>query len=124
MKLATVNPELNIDIERILSKDVSQARPNAKVYLMFKVKIVLNKRNQSSHFCFQILNLRGGNGAIFGFGPGINSSQPYQHGIFQGTLPTVQSTAPQYTSLPQASLGSSLLSYKIIIKSFFLSKNQ
>ncbi|XP_015885134.4 transcription factor bHLH74 isoform X2 [Ziziphus jujuba] len=76
MKLATVNPELNIDIERILSKD--------------------------------ILNSRGGNGAIFGFGPGINSSQPYQHGIFQGTLPTVPSTSPQYTSLPQTVLDNEL----------------
>lgn len=27
MKLATVNPELNIDIEQILSKDVSQDHP-------------------------------------------------------------------------------------------------
>ncbi|KAF3447477.1 hypothetical protein FNV43_RR12663 [Rhamnella rubrinervis] len=76
MKLATVNPELNIDLERILSKD--------------------------------ILNSRGGNGPIVGFGPGINSSQPYPHGMFQGTLPTIPSTAPQFTSLPQTVLDNEL----------------
>lgn len=32
MKLATVNPELNIDIERILSKDVSK-----KVQILLKI---------------------------------------------------------------------------------------
>lgn len=76
MKLATVNPEVNIDIERILSKD--------------------------------ILNSRSGGGAIFGFSPGMNSSHPYPHGIFQGTLPSMPSTAPQFPSLPQTVLDNEL----------------
>ncbi|PON65564.1 Basic helix-loop-helix transcription factor [Parasponia andersonii] len=79
MKLASVNPELNIDIERILSKDASQ-----------------------------ILNSRGGNGAIFGLGPGIGSSQHYPPGIFQGTMPSLPSTAPQFASLPQTVLENEL----------------
>ncbi|KAF3953951.1 hypothetical protein CMV_020647 [Castanea mollissima] len=69
MKLATVNPELNIDIEQILSKD--------------------------------IIHSRGGTGAILGFGPGMSSSHPYPHGIYQGTLPSIPSTTPKYPSLSQ-----------------------
>ncbi|XP_010109419.2 transcription factor bHLH74 [Morus notabilis] len=76
MKLATVNPELNIDIERLLSKD--------------------------------ILNSRGGNGALFGLGPGIGSSQHYPPGIFQGTMPSIPNTAPQFASLPQTVLDNEL----------------
>ncbi|KAL5558711.1 hypothetical protein UlMin_034922 [Ulmus minor] len=76
MKLATVNPELNINIDRILSKD--------------------------------ILNSRGGNGAIFGFGPGIGSSQPYPHGLFPGNLQAIPTSAPQFASLSQTVLDNEL----------------
>ncbi|KAL5844648.1 hypothetical protein ACOSQ4_010606 [Xanthoceras sorbifolium] len=69
MKLATVNPELNIDIERILSKD--------------------------------ILHSRSGGVPILGFSTGMNSSQPYPHGIFQGTMPSIPSTNPQFPPLSQ-----------------------
>ncbi|XP_030497119.2 transcription factor bHLH74 [Cannabis sativa] len=80
MKLATVNPELNIDIERLLSKDASQ-----------------------------ILNSRGSNAAIFGLGPGMgSSSQHYPHGIFQANLPSMPSSAQQFASLPQAVLDNEL----------------
>lgn len=79
MKLATVNPELNIDIERLLSKDASQ-----------------------------VLNSRGGNGALFGLGSGIGSSQHYPHGIFHGTMPSIPNAAPQFASLPQTVLDNEL----------------
>lgn len=69
MKLATVNPELNVDIEQILSKD--------------------------------IIHSRGATGAILGFGPGMSSTHPYPHGIYQGTLPSIPSTTPKFPSLPQ-----------------------
>jgi hypothetical protein len=71
MKLATVNPELNVDIEQILSKD--------------------------------IIHSRGATGAILGFGPGMSSTHPYPHGIYQGTLPSIPSTTPKFPSLPQVS---------------------
>ncbi|KAK3231182.1 hypothetical protein Dsin_003063 [Dipteronia sinensis] len=69
MKLATVNPELNIDLERILSKD--------------------------------ILHSRSGGLPILGFSPGMNSSQPYPHGLFPGTMPSIPSTNPQFPPLSQ-----------------------
>ncbi|KAK1562288.1 hypothetical protein Q3G72_009481 [Acer saccharum] len=70
MKLATVNPELNIDIERILSKDILHSRS-------------------------------GGVPIILGFSPGMNSSQPYPHRLFPGTMPSIPSTIPQFPSLSQ-----------------------
>ncbi|XP_041018451.1 transcription factor bHLH74-like [Juglans microcarpa x Juglans regia] len=76
MKLATVNPELNIDIEQILSKD--------------------------------IINSRGGVGAILGFAPGMSSSHGYPRGIFQGTFPSIPSTTPKYPLLPQTVLDNEL----------------
>ncbi|KAB2076247.1 hypothetical protein E1A91_A06G028200v1 [Gossypium mustelinum] len=68
MKLATVNPELNIDLERILSKD--------------------------------ILHSRGGNAAVVGFNPGVNSSHPFSSGIFPGTISGIPNTNPQFPPLP------------------------
>nr|WIE96148.1 basic helix-loop-helix transcription factor [Loropetalum chinense var. rubrum] len=78
MKLATINPELNIDLERILSKD--------------------------------ILHSRGGSATILGIRPGMSSSHPYQHGILQGTLPGIPSTAPQFLPMPQTVWDSELQS--------------
>ncbi|KAJ0087577.1 hypothetical protein Patl1_08779 [Pistacia atlantica] len=78
MKLATVNPELNIDIERILSKD--------------------------------ILHSRSGGAAILGFSSGMNSSQPYSHGIFQGAMPTIPTANPQFPPLHQTILDPELQS--------------
>ncbi|XWS14831.1 hypothetical protein CRYUN_Cryun35bG0042300 [Craigia yunnanensis] len=75
MKLATVNPELNIDLERILSKDSS---------------------------------LRGGSAAVLGFGPGINSSHPFSHSIFPGTISGIPSTNPQFPPLTQTVLDNEL----------------
>lgn len=69
MKLATVNPEVNIDLERILSKD--------------------------------IIHSRGGSATILGIGSGMNTSHPYPHGILQGTLSGIPSSAPQFHSMPQ-----------------------
>ncbi|XP_044475663.1 transcription factor bHLH74-like isoform X2 [Mangifera indica] len=78
MKLATVNPELNIDIERILSKD--------------------------------FLHSRSGGAAIFGFSSGMNSSQPYSHGIVQGTVPSIPTANPQFPPLHQSMLDPELQS--------------
>ncbi|KAF9687468.1 hypothetical protein SADUNF_Sadunf02G0096600 [Salix dunnii] len=74
MKLATVNPELQIDVERILSKD--------------------------------ILHSRGGNAAILGFNPGINS-HPYSHRIFQPGIQVIPNSNPP----PNAVLDNELQSY-------------
>ncbi|XP_038716266.1 transcription factor bHLH74-like isoform X1 [Tripterygium wilfordii] len=76
MKLATVNSELNIDIERILSKDILQAR--------------------------------GGNTSLLGFGSGMNSTHPYQHGLLQVTTPVIPSTNPQFASLPPTGMDNDL----------------
>lgn len=76
MKLATVNPELNIDIDRLLSKD--------------------------------ILNSRGSSGSIFGLGPGMGSAQHFPHGMFQGTMPNMPGSGPQFASLPQSVLENEL----------------
>ncbi|XP_011014699.1 PREDICTED: transcription factor bHLH74-like isoform X2 [Populus euphratica] len=64
MKLATVNPEVSNDVEKIQSKD--------------------------------ILHPRGGNAAILGFSPGINSHQ-YSHGIFQPGMPVILNSNPQFS---------------------------
>ncbi|XP_057973253.1 transcription factor bHLH74-like isoform X2 [Malania oleifera] len=56
MKLATVNPELNIDVERLLSKDILHSRGNNAAILGF------------------------------GPGMSSSPSHPYPHGISQGSL--------------------------------------
>ncbi|KAI4337088.1 hypothetical protein L6164_015542 [Bauhinia variegata] len=68
MKLATVNPELNFDVERILSKDILQSRI--------------------------------GTGPITGYGTGISLSHPFPSGSFQGPLPSLPGTSPQFPPLP------------------------
>lgn len=66
MKLATVNPELNIDIERILSKDILQSRGSNP------------------------------NTALLGFGPGLNSSHPYPQGGLPGIPAATPSFHPMH----------------------------
>ncbi|KAG6775917.1 hypothetical protein NC652_013894 [Populus alba x Populus x berolinensis] len=78
MKLATVNPELYNDVEKIQSKD--------------------------------ILPPRGGNAAILGFSPGINSHQ-YSHGIFQPGTPGILNSNPQFSPAHHAALDNELQSF-------------
>ena len=49
MKLATVNPESNVDIEQILSKDVSTDQPFANKLLTFLLRCLAAVMN---YLCF------------------------------------------------------------------------
>ncbi|XP_010248335.1 PREDICTED: transcription factor bHLH74-like isoform X2 [Nelumbo nucifera] len=75
MKLATVNPEINIDIEQILSKDVSKT---------------------------EILHSRGGSSGILGFAPAMSSSLPQQHITQPDGAFLIQGSNPQLTTMSQA----------------------
>ncbi|KAA0064471.1 transcription factor bHLH74-like [Cucumis melo var. makuwa] len=81
MKLATVNPDVNVDIERILSKD--------------------------------IFNVRGSNGNVLGFDPGLSAVSPvppHRMFQFQGTMSNMPTTSTQFPPLPQTMLESDLQS--------------
>ena len=51
MKLATVNPELNIDIDRILAKDVRRSESLPKIH-----NEISNKTNKAAFSPFRLCN--------------------------------------------------------------------
>ena len=92
MKLATVNPRLDFNLEGLLTKDVSDSVPTTNKRQMqigmFFMSLVILRKNQSS---LQILQSRSGPSSTLGYPPDITmpfpSLHPSQPGLIQTGLP-------------------------------------
>lgn len=100
MKLATVNPRLDFNIESLLTKDVSKiASPLAPcklLYVCLHGHLLRNRYISSS----QILQSRAGPSSTLGFSPDVNMTYPQLHpsqaGLIQAGLPGMGNSSESF----------------------------